>query len=60
MTQWRVVVGPVSPAVMPNKTVARKGFETSITLDSAQQHVAVQALDKNGVVLGTSKTITPG
>jgi arylsulfotransferase ASST len=59
VAQWRVLVGPVSPAVMPNKTVPKKGFETSITLDSAQQHVALQALDKNGVVLGTSKTIAP-
>jgi hypothetical protein len=59
VAKWQVLGGPADPAVVPVKTVSRKGFETTIKLDSQQTNVAVQALDSNDQPLGKSKTIQP-
>jgi hypothetical protein len=41
-------------------TVARNGFETTITLRTAEPYVGVQAKNRSGRVLGTSKAVKVG
>ena len=55
-TSWRLLAGASAHALAPVATAARSGFETAITAPAAS-YVAVQALDANGAVLGTSGTI---
>ena len=56
VAKWRVVMG----STPPGKTVSKTGFETHITLTGTVPAVQVQALDKNGMPLGSpSKIVTP-
>jgi hypothetical protein len=52
---WRVLGGPSADALRPMRTVARKGFETAISLASRPSVVAVEALDRRHRVLGRSQ-----
>ncbi|MCI2423292.1 arylsulfotransferase family protein [Saccharopolyspora sp. K220] len=54
---WRVLAGPDEQHVAPVLDAPRSGFETRMEVGGAQAYVAVQALDANGVVLGTSPTV---
>ena len=55
---WRVLGGASPGALKTVATARRSGFETAISLSSAQTDVAVQALDPAGHVLGTSSTVS--
>jgi Arylsulfotransferase (ASST) len=54
---WRVLAGASAQTIAPVATVARSGFETSVTTPGAAPFVAVQALDASGAVLASSRTI---
>lgn len=54
---WRVLAGPSAGQLAPVATAPRAGFETAIAAPGPAPLVAVQALDADGDVLGTSATI---
>lgn len=54
VTAWRVLGGDSPTALGSVVQAARTGFETTIHLDSSLNYFAVQALDAQGNVLGTS------
>jgi len=56
---WRVVAGPAADALEPVGEAARAGFETTIRVSTAEPYLAVQAIDADGTVLGTSEPIMP-
>ena len=56
-TTWRVLAGTSPEALAPVASAPRSGFETAIATPGAAPYVAVEALDSNGAVLGTSRTI---
>jgi hypothetical protein len=53
---WRVLTGETPERLTARATVERAGFETSVRIPTAGI-VAVEALDANGVVIGTSKPL---
>jgi hypothetical protein len=53
---WRVLAGARPGALSPAGETGRAGFETVATLHAGVRYVAVQALDRQGTVLGTSGT----
>ena len=57
--QWEVLAGPTAATLLPREKADRKGFETRIVIDGTHDYVAVRALDGDGNVLGTSKTVQP-
>jgi Arylsulfotransferase (ASST) len=58
VTGWRIWAGSSSHRLkVVAKRVARGGFETAKTIGSAGPIVKVQALDKKGRVLGTSRAV---
>jgi hypothetical protein len=59
VAQWRLLAGASPHALAPVATVARTGFETAITPARTPRYAAVQALDAQAHVLGTSATSTP-
>ncbi len=59
VASWRVLAGSSPSALAPVVSAAKRGFETEITTSSAEQYVAVQALDSHGQVLGQSATVHP-
>lgn len=56
VARWRVLTGRKPNRLKPAATVRRKGFETEAKVARAA-HVAVEALDADGRVLGTSSTL---
>ena len=58
VARWRVLGGDSATALEPLATARKRGFETEIELDDAAAFVAVEALDADGKVLGTSRTIS--
>ena len=54
---WRLLAGASSSQLAPVASAARAGFETELKAPKPAAYVAVQALDGNGAVIGTSKTI---
>jgi hypothetical protein len=60
VASWQVLAGP-SPDRLKSvgDAAPREGFETAITVHSAEPYVAVQAKDSSGQVLGTSKALKP-
>ncbi|MFL5781913.1 MAG: arylsulfotransferase family protein [Thermoleophilaceae bacterium] len=59
VARWRLKTGPTAEALIPGKTFAKKGFETHTTISGQPTFVAVEALDGDGNVLGTSKPVQP-
>ncbi|HEY6581967.1 MAG TPA: arylsulfotransferase family protein [Rubrobacter sp.] len=56
---WQVLAGGPDE-LEPVGSAPRKGFETALTIHTDESHVAVQATDGSGRVLGTSKTLKLG
>ncbi len=54
---WRVLAGKHAGSLTPQATIPASGFESSTTLPTTYTHVAVQALDTAGRVLGTSHAV---
>jgi Arylsulfotransferase (ASST) len=58
---WQVLAGPEPSRVKPVGFARRDGFETAIAVRTAEPYLAVQAKDRSGRVLGTSKAVNnPG
>jgi hypothetical protein len=56
VASWRLLAGASAATLSPVTTVARNGFETTISAPVAGSYVAVQALDGAGNVLAVSAT----
>jgi hypothetical protein len=54
---WRLLSGGTPSTLAPVAAVPRSGFETAIGAPAPAAYIAVQALDRSGAVIGTSKTI---
>lgn len=59
VSQWRLLAGSSSRALVPGASEPRSGFETKIAVAHASRYLAVQALNAGGGVLGTSRTVRP-
>jgi hypothetical protein len=59
VARWRVLSGASAGKLKPLATVAKNGFETPIRLRKSAAFYAVQALDRNGKVLGRSAAVAP-
>ncbi|MGH3144755.1 MAG: arylsulfotransferase family protein [Rubrobacter sp.] len=57
---WQVLAGPGAEELEGLVSVARKGFETEITVHTAEPYVGVQARDASGKLLGTSEAVRTG
>ena len=57
VARWRVLTGNANDELGAGTAVAKSGFETAIPLPAKGKYIAVQALDANGRVLATSKTL---
>jgi Arylsulfotransferase (ASST) len=58
---WQVLAGPGPDRLKPlGSAVDREGFETAITARTTEPYVGVQARDRSGRVLGTSKVVETG
>jgi arylsulfotransferase ASST len=57
VARWEVLAGPDPKQLGSIRTVARNGFETAIPFRSKAAYVAVQALGREGRVLGRSKAL---
>jgi hypothetical protein len=56
VASWQVLAGPGPDRLKPvGGATPREGFETAITVRTAGPYVSVQAKDRSGRVLGTSK-----
>jgi hypothetical protein len=60
VVRWRVLAGPTAGQLEPLQTVAKNGFETPIRLSKSGALYVVNALGRDGKVLGTSEAVTPG
>jgi hypothetical protein len=58
VASWRVLAGGSAGALTPVATVAKAGFQTTVTVHSVGPDFAVQALDGSGSVIGASSTVT--
>jgi hypothetical protein len=58
VVRWQVLAGSDPKKLQPVKTAAKSGFETAIPVQNAD-YFAVRALDRNGVVLATSRAVRP-
>jgi hypothetical protein len=54
VSAWRVLEGPSPRRMHPLAKVPKQGFETTVTVSARGACLAVQALDAEGRVLGTS------
>jgi hypothetical protein len=53
---WQVVAGSSPDRLEPvGSSAPKEGFETAITVRSAEPYIGVQAIDRSGRVLGTSR-----
>ena len=59
VSTWEVLAGPGPDPTRPFGSVPRDGFETALTVHTAEPYVAVQAKNSSGRVLGTSKSFKP-
>jgi len=56
---WQVLAGDGPDRLEPAGFAPRKGFETTVTLHTAEPYVVVKAKDSSGRVLGASEAIKP-
>lgn len=54
---WRVLAGPSPDQLFEVGSAPRSGFETTITVQTAEPYVAVEALNAAGNILGSSEAI---
>ena len=54
---WHVLTGAGPGALRGAITVAKRAFETIITIKQRDRYVAVEALDSRGAVLAASRTV---
>jgi hypothetical protein len=59
VTQWLVLGGGKSGALVPLGTFSRTGFETRMHVSGAPKRIVVRGLDASGALVGQSATITP-
>lgn len=57
VARWQVLGGSSPEHLTAMGSAVRDGFETPISVSSVPPYVAVRALDSQGAVLGTSRTI---
>jgi hypothetical protein len=57
VASWEVLNGADATKLSSAGTFPRTDFETAFTIKASGSLVAVNALDKNGTVLGTSKAV---
>jgi hypothetical protein len=57
VARWRILAGPGAGSLLPVATVAKRGFETRVTVSSAASSFAVEALAADGTVLRRSATV---
>jgi hypothetical protein len=57
VAEWEVLAGPGPDRLEPVGTAPRKGFETVITVETAEQYIKVRAKGDSGRVLGASRAI---
>jgi hypothetical protein len=57
LARWTVLAGTSASSLAAVTTEGKQAFETAIRIPAGEAYVAVQALDVEGQVLGTSKTI---
>jgi len=58
VASWRVLAGSSSSALKPVTAAPRSGFETAIALPRSYEAFRVQALNRAGDVIGSSKPFT--
>jgi hypothetical protein len=56
---WQILAGGSLDELEPAGSAPRRGFETVVTLHTSEPHVAVEAKDGSGRVLGTSEAVEP-
>jgi Arylsulfotransferase (ASST) len=56
---WRVLAGAGPDQLVEVDSAPREGFETTITVQTGEPYVAVEALDNSGKSLGVSEAIQP-
>ena len=54
---WEVLTGPGQGRLKSLGSIPRDGFETAMLVRTSESHVGVQAKDRSGGVLGSSKPI---
>ncbi len=59
VARWLVLAGDDVGSMDAVRSVARKGFETSVAVETDRRYVQVRALDARGTVLGSSRPIEP-
>jgi hypothetical protein len=57
VARWDLLAGPSSGALRTVASSDRVGFETTLQAATDEDHVAVQALDQHGTVLGRSRVL---
>jgi hypothetical protein len=57
VARWRILAGPGAGSLLPVATVAKRGFETRVTVSSTASSFAVEALAADGTVLRRSATV---
>ncbi len=57
VASWRMLAGRTRQQLAPVASAARTGFETAIPLSGSEPWVEVQALDRSGIVLGSSAPV---
>jgi hypothetical protein len=59
VTTWQVLTGPRPDVLRPARSADRDGFETAIRVRTTAPYVAVQAKDRSGQVIATSRAVRP-
>jgi hypothetical protein len=59
VASWEVLAGSLPGRLMPIGSAPREGFETAITVNTAEPLVSARAKDRSGRVLGIAKAVEP-
>jgi hypothetical protein len=57
---WQVLAGPDPNQLEPPGFAPKRGFETAVTVYTAESYVAVQARSATGRMLGSTEAVRPG
>jgi hypothetical protein len=55
---WQVLAGSTPSQLKPVGSAPRRGFETTVTVRTAEPYVAVQAKNASGRVLGSTRRLS--